>query len=108
MIWFSGDEESQDELEKAFADAGIEIDRPTRITAKAGAEIQSFLTAAGPLTPIAVCICAWLKHHYKTRSLTVERKDGSRIKIEAGSPEEIEQILKSAENITIERETHDA
>jgi hypothetical protein len=108
MIWFSGDEESQDELEKAFSEAGIEVGRPACIKAKAGAEIVSFLTAAGHLTPIALCVCAWLKQRYKTRKLIVERKDGSRIEIEAGSPEEIEEILKSAETITIERKTDDA
>ena len=106
MIAFTGEDELLDELQRAFEEAGIEVQRSCEIKAKAGSEIVGWLDAAGHFGAVAYCVSIWLRNRYKARKLMIQQGE-IRIEVEAGSPAEIEAILRSADGITIERTTND-
>ena len=66
--------------------------------------LLEYLTVGGGIAAIAKCILEYLKLHYQKRRVSIKLKDSIEVEIEGQSLKEIENLLKVAEKVIIQKE----
>jgi hypothetical protein len=97
-----GDCEALEELESDLKAQGVQVRLMTCQTFGAGGVGDNFLEIAGPWAAVAACVITYLRLRYKTRRLTIER-DGTKVDIHGNSPEEVQQMLESADYVFLKK-----
>jgi hypothetical protein len=99
-IFFYGSAEDIRELEVAMAEEGLPMKKTTQLNLDQ-VEIVHYLTVGGGALGLGKCLLSFLKLKYQTRKVTIKTSNGQEVNIEALSVDEINELLKSANEILL-------
>ncbi len=71
-------------------------------------DMYEYLFASGGLVSFTTMIVSYLKIRNKTRKVSIEKPDGTKIIIEASSVNELKNLIETAKSISIEEQKNES